>query len=152
MFSANHRQHLLVAFRHLDEMLSQVLARIGAAPGASLFQSFQDDSDDATRERAQMAVANLREEMRGFMTTHDLNARSPEITALHAAHAMLALTMVGATELGGRYLRGYGELSPEESAQLDALSSRMRERLAALDAALRTDMPNGPKTRGIDDE
>lgn len=136
MFSANHRQHLAVAFRHLDETLSQVLSRIGAA-GTPLFQPFLDDSDDAIRERAQMAAAELREEMRGFMAAHDLNVRAPEVTMLHAAHAMLALLMVSATELGGRYLRGYGELSPEESAELDALSARLRERLAAMDAALR---------------
>lgn len=152
MFSANHRQHLLVAFRHFDEMLSQILARIGVAPGAPLFQSFLDDSDDATRERAQAAVAELREEVRSFMAAHDLKAGAPEVTALHAAHAMLALVMVSATELGGRYLRGYGEVSPEECAELDALSVSLRERLAALDAALSADASSGSKTRDIDDK
>ncbi len=137
MFSANHRQHLLVAFRHFDSMLAEVLSRIRAEPGEPLFETYRQDSDAPTRERAQAAATRLRETMRAFMAQHDLHAPRPEAGALHSAHALLALMLVGATELGARHLRGYGELDADESAELEALSRRMREDVAALDAALR---------------
>ena len=73
-----------------------------------------------------------------FLQRHDLHASAPDLGALHAAHAMLALMLVGATELGAHHARGYGELSTQESAELDDLSARMRECIAIMDAALRT--------------
>lgn len=143
MFSANHRQHLLVALRHFDAMLTEVLNRIGAEPVAALFGTYRNDANPATRERVQSAAAQLREAMRAFMTQHDLHASEPEVGAVHSAHAMLSLMSVLAAELGARHLRGYGELSKEEEEQLDALSQRLRESVIALDAALRDARDDG---------
>jgi leucyl aminopeptidase (aminopeptidase T) len=143
VFTANHRQHLLVAFRHLDAMLEEVLARIGAAPGTPLFQSHRDDADARMRESAQQAVTNAREAMRAFMTKHGLEVTPPDFSATHAAHAMLALMQVGAMELDGHHLRGYGELSADELDELDELSHRLRERLGELDRVLNERNPGG---------
>ena len=144
MFSANHRRHLLVAFRHLDGMLVEAMSRLRAAPAAPLFEAYRDDVDPASREPVQRAAGALRAELRGFMERHGLRSDPPDVTALHAVRAQLALAQVNAAELGGRHLRGYGELSPEESAELDALSRRLRELLAELDAVLDRPSPDSP--------
>lgn len=136
MFSTNHRQHLLVAFKHLDGVLIEILARLGAAPGEPLFDTYHNDVDPVLREPAQQAVAALRASMRDFLERHAVAANPPDVSLLHALHATLALAQVGATELAGRHLRGYGELDSDEGAELDALSQRLRAQLAALDAAL----------------
>ncbi|MGA8277335.1 MAG: hypothetical protein WB784_03970 [Rhodanobacteraceae bacterium] len=136
MFSPNHRQHLLVAFRHFDSMLADILVRLGAAPGEPLLESYRDDVDRSVREPAKQGVTEMRTGMRAFMSKHDLQISPPHVSAVHAAHAMLALLQVASSELGARHLRGYGELSIDEAAELDALSNRLRVQLGALDALL----------------
>lgn len=141
MFSANHRQHLLVALMHLDETLSEVLAQLGGESGASLFRHWRDDVDPEARRRAVAAIAATREAMRVFLARHAIRANEPRTGATHAADALLAMAMVDATELGPRYLRGYGELSDTEAAELEALAENLREHLVAV---IRT-LPEPPR-------
>jgi hypothetical protein len=136
MFSANHRQHLLVAFQHLDEALDEVLRRLGAPTETRLFARLRDDVDPAARERARIAVDAVRGEIRTFMLRHEMQPNPPGIGAAHAANARLALAMVNASELGPSHLRGYGALASAEAQELASLSERLRERLEAVISAL----------------
>lgn len=136
MFASVHRQHLGVAFRHLDETLEEVLRLLGAPAGTPLFERTRDDVDPIVRERARRAVDAVRDELRTFMALHDMRIDKPGTGATHAARARLALALVGATELEPRYLRGYGELTAAEAAELAALSERIRAGIAAVIAAL----------------
>lgn len=138
VFSLNHRQHLLIAFKHLDSTLNEVLSRLSAAPvpATALFQSFRADVDPVARDRASAAMDAVRDEVRAFMATHEMSAGTSGIGATHAANALLALAMVSAAELGPRHLRGYGELTTEEASELEALSSRLQQRLTDSIAAL----------------
>lgn len=136
MFSANHRQHLLVALRHLDATLSEVLAQLGGESDAALFRRRRADVDPRARERAAAAILATREAMRAFLAKHEIHADDPRTGATHAADTLLALAMVNATELGPRYLRGYGELSEAESEELETLAGRLRVQLAAVIRAL----------------
>ncbi|MFO1505883.1 MAG: hypothetical protein U1F23_02190 [Lysobacterales bacterium] len=136
VFSAIHRRHLLVAFRHLDETLGEVLRALGAPVGEPLFALTRDDSGPAAYHAAGLAVDAVRAEMREFLAVHDLHADAPGVGATRAANARLALALVNATELGPQYLRGYGELTEVEAEELVALSARMRDRIAAVIAEL----------------
>lgn len=136
MFSANHRQHLLVAFRHLDAVLSEVAALLQPAAPDALFAARVDDVDAGTRRRAENAIAAVREDIRTFMARHALRAGQSDLSARHAANAQLALAMVEATELGSRHLRGYGELTESEAMELADLSEGLRARLADVIRAL----------------
>ena len=136
MFSSNHRQHLLVVFQHLDSALTNVLMRLGAERGDPLFDVYLDDSKENLREGAAAEIAEIRQELSAFMTAHRLQAPAPHLSAAHAAHAYAATLLVTAAELGAHHLRGYGELSAEESEQLDALSHRLGERLTKLGIVL----------------
>lgn len=136
MFSSNHRQHLLVAFKHLDESMGDVLRKLGVAPDAPLFGSLRNDVDPAALARAQLAVAGVRAELRTFMASHNMRPTSPDSGAAHAAHALLGLAAVSATELEPDYLLGYGALSEQESAELARLSERLRARLDEVVKAL----------------
>jgi hypothetical protein len=127
---------LLVAFRHLDETLGEVLFKLGAPAGAPLFARLRDDVDPAARVRAAHAIVALRDDMRVFLAQHGVQASAPDIGATHAARARLDLAMVGAGELGPRHLRGYGELTPAEAEALSDLTERLRGRLMDALAAL----------------
>ncbi|MGH8233619.1 MAG: hypothetical protein ACREPU_05405 [Rhodanobacteraceae bacterium] len=129
---------MLIAFKHLDSTLTEVLLRLGATPAsaASLFQAFRADVDPAAREHARVATDAVRDEIRAFMTRHEMRGEPSGIGATHAANALLALAMVSAAELGPRHLRGYGELTTDEASELDALSSRLQQRLTDAIAAL----------------
>lgn len=131
MFSPNHRQHLLVAFRQLDETLAEALRVLGAPPGAPVFQQARSDVDAPARENAARAIAAVRDELRAFMAREDLRPRTPTASATHVARSRLDLALVAAAELGARHLRGYGEISAAEAAELDSLAKRLRERLTA---------------------
>ncbi len=141
MFSSNHRQHLMVAFRNLDAVLGEVSALLQpAAPGA-LFAARVDDVDADTRRRAEAAIEATREELRAFMVKHAMQVPPPDHSARHAANARLSLAMVEAAELGPRHLRGYGELGEAEAEELAGLSERLRARLAEVVGTL----PEAPR-------
>jgi hypothetical protein len=129
MFGSAHRQHLSVAFRHLDDTLDDVLYKLGAPSGTPLFARLRDDVDPDARRRAAQAVGMVRDEMHAFMTRHAMHAPAPDPGATHAARARLDLAVVSASELGTQHLRGYGELTAAEAEELDDLSERLRARL-----------------------
>ncbi|MGH8152093.1 MAG: hypothetical protein ACREPF_05075 [Rhodanobacteraceae bacterium] len=132
MFSVNHREHLLVAFRHLDAVLAEVEALLRPPAVGTVFNARVGDIDASTCRRAESAIAAVREELRAFMVGHALHAPPPALSARHAANAQLALAMVEAAELDPRHLRGYGELTDSEIEELAALSERLHSRLAAV--------------------
>lgn len=136
MFGPSHRQHLLVAFRHLDETLAEVLQRLGAPPGAPLFARVRDDVDPAARDGVVAAIAEVRRKVHAFMAGHALDAIAPDAGATHVARARLDLAMVSAAELGARHLRGYGELADADADALEALATTLRDQLAAAIALL----------------
>jgi hypothetical protein len=136
MFGSAHRQHLLVAFRHLDETLADVLHGLGAPTGSPLFSRLHDDVDPAARAHAAQAIGAIRDEVRAFMARHAMQTSAPDLGATHAARARLDLAVVSASELGPRHLRGYGELTDEEAEELAGLSERLREDLIGVLAAL----------------
>ena len=129
MFSSAHRRHLLLAFRHLDGTLGEVLLKLGAPARAPLFAGLRDDVEPTARSHAAGSIVELRGEVRAFMTNHAMQALAPDLGATHAARARLDLALVSASELGPDHLRGYGELTLEEAEELSALSERLRLRL-----------------------
>lgn len=132
MFSPNHRQHLLVAFKHLDEALDEVLQRLGAPAGVPLFERSRDDVDPAARDRAASAIDDVRGEMRRFMARHGLEPKRADLGATHIARSRLDLAMVAASELGPRHLRGYGELDDAEMHELTSFATTLGDQLAAV--------------------
>jgi hypothetical protein len=139
MFSANHRQHLLVAFKNLDESLAEVLECLAPASGGRLFQPYTDELDGSVREHAEAIVADVYRELREFMATHQMPAPLPTHSGRHAAYARASVALVAAIELDARRLRGYGELSQDECEALDSLSQQLSERLTRLVATLADD-------------
>lgn len=136
VFSAIHRRHLLVAFRHLDETLAEVLRVLGAPGGRPLFEHTRNDVDPGARERARRAVDAVRDELRVFMSTHDMRIEAAHVGATRAAHARLDLALVSAAELAPPYLSGYGDLAATDADALATLSERLRDRIAAVIAEL----------------
>jgi len=132
MLSDPHRQHLVVAFRHLDETLSEVLRQLGAQPGRPLFTRLRDDVDPAARVRVANAIDGVREDMRAFMARYDLQTTMPALGATHVARSRLDLAMVSASELGPGHLRGYGALTEADADELEVLATTLRDDIGAL--------------------
>lgn len=148
MFSANHRQHLLVAFRELDESLAEIRGCLRAGTGERLFPPYAGTVDPALRRRADALVADVRAMIAAFVSAQDLQSPPSAVPTTRAASARASIAMVAALELDPQHLRGYGELSKDESAALEALSQRLGDRLAQLVALL--DGPasdDGPRDR-----
>lgn len=141
MFASTQNQHLVVAFRHLDETLAEVLRQLGAPPGSPLFEPRHDDVDPDARGQVVSAIDGVRNTMRAFMAQHDLQPTGPGHGATHVARSRLDLAMVAASELAARYLRGYGSLADADAREIDALASALRDRIAAAIAVLPESSP-----------
>lgn len=136
MFTSTQKQHLVVAFRHLDVTLAEVLRQLGAPPGNSLFEPRRNDADPDARAQVASAIDDVRNTMRAFMTQHGLDPPAPGPGATHVARSRLDLAMVAASELAARYLRGYGDLATADAREIDVLASVLRDRIAAAVAVL----------------
>lgn len=136
MFSANHRQHLLVAFKSLDESLTEIVRCLESEATNCVFPPYVDSADEIVRKRACDVVADVREEMKGFMATQHMQVGTPTLSSRYAAHARASLALASAMELDAQHLRGYGELSTEERNALDALADRLGTKVISLVAAL----------------
>lgn len=136
MFSANHRQHLLVAFKSLDESLAEIARCLEPALANRVFPPYADSVDNVVLKRACSAIADVRGGMRAFMTAQRMQVPASTLSSRHAAHARASLALASAMELDAQHLKGYGELSPEERDALDALADQLGAKMMRLVATL----------------
>ncbi|NWG31528.1 MAG: dynamin family protein, partial [Rhodocyclaceae bacterium] len=122
-------RHLVVSFRHIDELLGEAVRNLSAEADASPFARYTQDASPVQRKVVADHVAGIRRAMARIMDEVGAPRPAPVSGALWAAQSQVAAARIAIDELRPRVMRGYGALSDADAVRLDGIA-------AELDAAL----------------
>jgi GTP-binding protein EngB required for normal cell division len=127
--NANHKARLTATFRHLDELLSQALRNLDEVEARSPFSEHILDTTPVQRKVAADYVGHVRATMLTILERLQMPRPQPHVSSIWAARTALVSAEIAVEELKPRYMRGYGELSPTASADLDRVVAELLELL-----------------------
>ncbi len=130
----NHQRHLLVTFRHIDNLLSEAERVLVTAGSASPFAECTQDSTPVHRKVIHDYLQRVREAMAHAMADLSLPRPAPICGALWAARGHISFASIAVAEMEPQGMRGYGALSEADAKAIDGVVAELNaalERLAA---------------------
>lgn len=136
VLNPHQRRHFEVLLARLEESLGKVEMLLGS-PRATLpvLTVLIDDPPESFRERAVEVVRDLREQI--VELARDLSVAPRTLSRSRAIAATLSAEAVRIEDSLSPQLRGYGDVHPSLSRELDPRLERIARALTALAAALR---------------
>jgi len=122
----NHKQHLLSAFRVIDQRLGEILGLLNPDRGCSPFSDYVPDATPLQHRVVADHVTRIRASMRRILTEQGVILPPPSISSVWAARTGLLSAEIDLEELRPRSMRGYGELPEGSAQQLDAMVMELR--------------------------
>jgi len=130
----NHQRHLLVTFRHIDNLLSEAERVLATAGSASPFAECTQDSTPVQRKVIHDYLQRVREAMAHAMADLSLPRPAPICGALWAARGHISFASIAVAEMEPQGMRGYGALSEADAKAIDGVVAELNaapERLVA---------------------
>ncbi len=122
LLQPNHERRLLTTFRHVDELVSQAVARLEPASSESPLSEFVRDGQAAQYQAAAAFLNGLRERMGRFLAGHQIPVPKRNVSALWAAHTACQHARLSVEELRASPMRGCGKLTPAAERELETLA------------------------------
>ncbi len=132
----NHQRHLLVTFRHIDNLLSEAEHVLATAGAASPFAEYTQDSTPVQRKVLHDYIQRVREAMSQAMSDLRLPRPAPVCGALGAARGALPFTHIAVAEIEPQRMRGYGALNNNDVKAINAVVAELNAAVVRLIAYL----------------
>jgi len=132
----NHQRHLLVTFRHIDNLLSEAERILATAGSASPFAEFAQDSTPVQRKVIHDYIQRVREAMAHAMAELNLPRLNPVCGALWAARNHVTFAGIAVAEIEPKRMAGYGPLTEADCESLDRIVAELNAALDRLAAYL----------------
>ena len=128
----NQRQRLLITCKHIDKLLEDIEGTMNASASRSVFPGYTPDVTPQQRKTIEGYIARIRQQLLQILATQSLAPEGPHISASHAIHVGLTFVEIAIAELAPRYMRGYGPISQEGAADLDAIVTELQSAVKEL--------------------
>jgi GTP-binding protein EngB required for normal cell division len=125
----NHQRHLLVTFRHIDNLLSEAEHVLASAGSASPFAEYTQDSTPVQRKVIHDYIQQVREALSRALAELNLPRPAPVCGALWAARGHVSFAGIAVAEIEPKRMAGYGALTETDCQALNRV-------VAELDAAI----------------
>jgi len=129
-------QRVSTTLAHVDELLGEVLRNLAGAQEAGAFPRYLADATPIQRQVMQDYVAQVRAAMRAVLEQLGLAPPPARTGAVWASRTTLRMAAIAIEELGPKYLRGYGALSPEAARTVNGAVTRLLDLLDQMEAFL----------------
>ena len=136
VLNARQQSYMTATFRHVDELLSEVLHTLSAAEENSPFSRFIHDATPVQRKVVADYVARVRAAMRTLLESWRIDPSPHRVSAVWAARTALYMAQISVEELAPRYLRGYGEVPQEGVREMNAVVAELLDLLTQLESYL----------------
>jgi hypothetical protein len=130
--NASQRQRLLITCKHIDKLLGDMEATLNASASKSVFPNYVNDITPEQRQKIEDRIARLRTRLLQVLATQSVAVEQPQVSALHSVHVNLTFVEIAIAELAPRYMRGYGPVSPEGAADLNAIVEELQQAIDEL--------------------
>ena len=132
----HHKRQLLLTFAHVDGLLSQALRDLDAAQAQSPFSRIVADAVPVQQQVLTDYAARLRRRMQAMLERQQIAPPERHVSAVWSARTAVTMAEVALDELRPQRLRGYGELSVEAAAEVNAMISELYDLLSRLNTYL----------------
>ena len=122
----DHKNHLLIIFKHIDMLLSDMERIMSGDDASHLFKPHFPDIEAETRNKARREIAEFRVLMSENLKNLGIGIPEPRVGALQAALTACTFVNIALEELKSGYMRGYGDLTRETAESLDDMVLRMQ--------------------------
>jgi GTP-binding protein EngB required for normal cell division len=129
VLNSNHVACLRATFRSVDESLAHAVALLDSSRDGSPFSELAHDATPVQRKVVMDYVSRIRAEMRSFLESNGAPLSEPMRSSVWAARTAILMAVVAVEELGPKYMRGYGEVLPEDSKALTAAVAQITDLL-----------------------
>ena len=128
----NHQRHLIATFQHVDNLLSEAERIMASAGSGSPFQEYSQDTTPIQRKVTHDYVVRVREAMRRILEELKIPLKPPISGALWAARGHVTFASNAIAEIEPEPMRGYGDLSDEDTRAMDRTVAELNAELARI--------------------
>lgn len=130
------QRHLLTSLQYADKLLSEIEGILTAASSKSPFIEYRVDVTPVQGKVIRDYIARFRGQMLRVLEGQGIRSPAPHISALHSIRVHLTFIDIALTEIGPKYMRGYGEVPESAIADLNGLVAELNTLVHKLDAYL----------------
>jgi hypothetical protein len=121
----SQRQRLLITCKHIDRLLGDIEATLDATAAKTVFPNYIADIAPDERRTIEEDVARMRSHLLDVLASQSLAPDEARISASHSVEVNLTFVEIAVAELAPRYMRGYGPVSQEASADLATIAAKL---------------------------
>lgn len=136
VFNENHKRRLLATFRHVDELLAEVLDVLDTSGQGSLFARYIGDASPIQRKVVSDYAARIRATMRAVLEAWKIDLPRPDVSAVWASRTALRCAQIAVDELAPEHMRGYGAITEDAAKDLNGLVSQLLDLLNEMESYL----------------
>ena len=129
----SQQRRLSATCQYVDRLLSDVERILTQSASGSPFAPYVDDLSPAQRGAVADYLRAIRTELLRVLARHGLSPGGQPLSAAHSLRAHLTFVGVAIEELKPRYMRGYGEVSPDAVTELQGLTEQLQSVVHRLD-------------------
>jgi len=130
--NGSQRQHLLVTCKHIDRLLSDIEATLNIAGSKTVFPNYVNDVTPAQRKTIEDYITRVRGQLLQVIGGQSLVPEKPRVSAIHSIHVNLTFVDIAIAELAPHYMRGYGPVSDEGTADLNGIVVELQSAIKEL--------------------
>lgn len=138
-FNRNHKRHIYMTFKHLEQLLSQAAARLDEPQPDTQFQEYIPDASPRQRHAINKHLLHLRAVMTRFLQDQEIPMQEPSISALHSYRTALTFAHIALDELMPEHLAAYGTVNDAGAREIRRIVPELRAVLRHIGEALNDD-------------
>jgi hypothetical protein len=126
-FSAIHQRQLFSVFKHVDRLLTEMLAIAGGTMSGSPFEEYVSDLPAENQAEIRQNIENLRGHILRILEEKGITIHKQLTSATHAVRIRVQLIEIAFESLKPKRMGGYGQLTPQARHELQEIVDELAE-------------------------
>ncbi|MGB9196276.1 MAG: hypothetical protein WCB53_05040 [Terriglobales bacterium] len=131
--NSNQARRLSVTCRYIDKLLADMESALAVASSRQAFPEYVQDITPQDRKTIEDYAARIRAQLVRILDSQKVARPEASIPVSRSLHASLTFITIAAEELHSRHMRGYGEVSPVASAELNEIAETLLQLVGEFD-------------------
>jgi GTP-binding protein EngB required for normal cell division len=132
----NHVRRLSVTCRYIDKLLAEMESALNVPASKVAFPQYTLDISPSQRRVIEDYIGRIRAQLIRVLDGQGVERPPADIPVSRSLHSHLTFVDIAAEELKPEYMRGYGEVLPEATVELNGISGEVQSLVRQLDEYL----------------
>ncbi len=123
----NHERRLSVACRHIDQLLGEMESALHVSTSRLAFPQYIPDLTPGQGHVIEHYIGRVRSQLVQVLDGLGIERPPVDVPVSRSLLSHLTFVDIAVEELRPRYMRGYGEISPEAAAELNKIATELQQ-------------------------